>query len=268
MNQTRGYLFLAFGEYYCRELYNLVLTLNKAGNTLPISVVCSRNDVDTLVKTNLYDEVLIFDFEHELYKEPGLTQFEALCLIPRLLFNHLVPYDQTIITDTDMLCQYNPQSVWDKVSTIDQPVVMTGVNYDPTWHFGYNHEVSAHLGKNVPASHGGFFFINRNHPKLDEYFKLSIEVYKKYDDYKLRRMFRGGRVDEPIFAVVNAMMGYPVLEFTEHPVITFNYKADRELPSKVQTIPFEKELDDYIPFIHMFKPHTENYSTLLQKLLS
>jgi hypothetical protein len=265
---TRGYLYLAFGEYYVHELNNLVLTMRKSGDTLPISVVCTKAEVPLLQQSNMYDQIIVFDFKHPLYDEPELTQFEILCLIPRLLLPCFLPYDETMITDTDMLCQHNPSGAWEIMSSLDQAVVMTGMNYSPDWHFGFNHEVSAHLGKNVPESHGGIFLIKKRHKDLTKFFDMSIYIYQNYDSYKLRRLFRGGRVDEPVFAIANALLDYEVLDFDKHPVITFNYTTDITVPSKLQTTPSNKELNDYIPFIHMFKPHQEPYYTILNRLLS
>lgn len=270
---SRGYLFLAFGDYYVEELISLVKMIRKTNDTLPASVVCTEYDVSKLHESNLFDKIIIHTFEHELYNDEYCkTSFEKYCLIPRLLFNNFLIYDETIITDTDMLCQYNPSHIWDIVSSIDQAVVMTGINYSPEWHFGFNYEVSNNLGKNVPESHGGFFYINKNHKDLNRFFELAIQVYKKYDDYKLKRMFRGGRVDEPVFAIVNAMMDYKVMEFGEEPIITFNYHEDIELPSKIQTFGRFKnensiELRDYIPFVHMFKPHRSVYFKLIDRIL-
>lgn len=269
---SRGYLFLTFGQYYVEELLNLVKMIRKTGDDLPISVVCSNDDFDNLDRSGFFDKIIIHKFEHELYTHDCQTSFEKYCLIPRLLFNTFLVYDETIITDTDMLCQYNPSHVWDIMSSIDQPVVMTGQTYSPDWHFGYNHEVSKNLGKNVPESHGGIFYINKNHKDLNNFFEKSIEVYKNYDSYKLRRMFRGGRVDEPVFAIVNALFDYRVLDFDKEPIITFNYHSDIKLPSKIQTFgrhknPNSKELYDYIPFVHMFKPHRDLYFKLVNRIL-
>lgn len=269
---NRGYLYLAFGDYYVEELISLVHMIRKTGDTLPISVVCGINDFNTLQSTNLFHKIIVHHFDHKLYVEDCLTGFEKYCLIPRLLLNTFLVYDETIITDTDMLCQYNPSHIWDIMSKLDQPVVMTGQKYSPDWHFGYNHLVSKQLGKNVPESHGGIFYINKNHKDLDMFFEKSIEVYKNYDSYGLKRFFRNGRVDEPIFAIVNALFDYKVMEFGEEPIITFNYDDSIELPSKLQTFgkyknPNAKELKNYIPFIHMFKPHRHDYFKLVDKIL-
>ena len=273
---SKGYMFLAFGEKYCVEAINLSKTIRKTDDTLPISIVCKNSDINLLEESNLFDNIVVHEFDHQLYQTDCNTHFEKFCLIPRLLFNTFLVYDETIIVDTDMLCQYNPSHIWELMSTIDQSVVMTGQNISPDWHFGFNHEVSENLGKNVPESHGGFFYINKNHKDINKFFELSIDVYKNYDNYKLRRMFRGGRVDEPIFAVVNALMDYKVMEFGEEPIITFNYDDSMELPSKYQTFgrfqhPKPKELRDYIPFVHMFlndNPQVRNeYPKLLNKLL-
>lgn len=269
---SKGYLFLAFGNYYVEELLNLVKMIRKTGDILPISVVCGTDDFNNLNSSGFFDKIIIHEFDHELYSSDCKTSFEKYCLIPRLLFNTFLIYDETIITDTDMLCQYNPSDIWNIVSLVDQAVVMTGQNFSPDWHFGYNHEVSKNLGKNVPESHGGFFYINKHHKDIDKFFEMSIDVYKNYDSYKLRRMFRGGRVDEPVFAIVNALLDYKVMEFGEEPIITFNYHMDIELPSKIQTFgryknPNSIELKNYIPFVHMFKPHRDIYFKLVDKIL-
>jgi hypothetical protein len=175
--------------------------------------------------------------------------------------------------DTDILCQYSTEQVWKLMSAVDQAVVTVGTNYSPHWNFGFNYEVSENLGKNVPETHTGIIFFNRNHKDFNNYFELLPKIYVDYETYKLRRLFRGGRADEPIFAVANAIFEYKVLEFSETPIITFNYEDSVELPSKLQTfghsINYEnrKELDNYITFIHMFKPYRNEYFKILNKLL-
>ena len=269
----KGYLLLTFGGYYVEEAINLVRMIRKTGDTLPVSVVCTEEDVPELEQSSLFDKIIIHSFTHPLY-QTCTTSFEKFCLVPRLLFDTFLQYDETIIVDTDMLCQTNPCGVWDEVKSLDQCVVMTGQNISPDWHFGYNHEVSEKLGKNVPESHGGFFYINRLHKDLKNFFNLAINVYHNYDNYGLKRMFRGGRVDEPIFAIVNAHMDYKVLEFGESPIITFNYDMGVELPSKFQSFgKFKdrtnwKELRDIPPFVHMFKPHRGEYFKLVDKILN
>lgn len=267
---SRGYLFLAFGTQYINEVINLVKMIRKSGDTLPISVVCGKDDNEKIQNTNLFDKIIIENFDDSIFSDDELckTSFEQFCLIPRLLFYKYLVYDETIITDTDMLCQYNPSNVWNIMASLNQAVVMTGKNHSPKWHFGYNEEISKNLGKNVPESHGGIFYIDKNHNDFDKFFELSIDVYKKYDEYGLKRMFRDGRVDEPVFAIVNALIDYKVLEFCEHPIITFNYGGNHEIPSKLQTI-CDKELENYIPFIHMFKKgNSPDYKKLFKKIMN
>lgn len=263
---TRGYCFLCFGPDHIYELHNLLRTMKKVGNKLPISVITSEED-QNLLNVSLFDSIINFDFSHIFYNEQ-LTTFEHYCLIPRLLFNKYLPYDENIVTDIDMLCQYNPSHIWNIVSNIDQPVVMCGMKNDLSWHWGYISEVNDYLGKEVDSCTGGFFYINKRHKDIDNYFNLLHEIYKNYDNYKLKRWFRGGRVDEPIFAIANNLMGYQVLEHLEHPIMAYNYNSDQIIPSKNQTYPYNKELETYIPFIHMFRPHNENYFTILNKILN
>lgn len=263
----KGYCFLAFGKEYINELLNLAMTMNKNGNDLPLSVITSENDID-LIDKDLFDKIIIYNFNHPFYNEP-LNNFEHYCLIPRLLFDQYLPYDETIIVDTDMLCQYNPSHIWNIVKDIDQAVVMYGLceNYS-SWHWGCINDIQDFVQKTVYPSSGGFFYINKNHKDFNSYFKLLRFVYTKYDDFKLKRFYQNGRVDEPIFAITNAILDYKVLDHHEYPIITYNYNKNFEIPSKIQTYPFDKELNNFIPFIHMFKPHGEDYSVLLNKILT
>jgi hypothetical protein len=60
------------------------------------------------------------------------------------------------------------------------------------------------------------------------------------------------------------------VDFEEFPVMTFNYTPDVEVPSKLQTEGGRyKNLDDYIPFVHMFdKMEGENFLHLYKRVMN
>ena len=55
----KGYLLLTFGDYYVKEGINLVQMIRKQGDTLPVSVVCTEEDVPLLQESNLFDKIII-----------------------------------------------------------------------------------------------------------------------------------------------------------------------------------------------------------------
>ena len=83
-------------------------------------------------------------------------------------------------------------------------------------------------------------------------------------------MFRGGKVDEIIFAIAHSNFNIWPIEFGEYPIITFNYSADIKLPSNLQTENGDlRYMNDYIPFIHMFeKMHGYNFKSLYSQIMS
>jgi hypothetical protein len=95
-------------------------------------------------------------------------------------------------------------------------------------------------------------------------------VYHRYDEYGLLRNFRGGRVDEPIFAVAMALHNMRPLDFVEYPIITFNLPGDTTFPTTLQTVNnLNVNCKAPIPFVHMFeKSIGNNYKQILNKILN
>jgi hypothetical protein len=148
------------------------------------------------------------------------------------------------------------------------PVIMLGRHDDPNWHWGHIREVSDAFGKNVPHVHGGFFYIRRG-LNTGKFFNMAKVMFYSYDDFKCRRAFRGGRVDEIIFALTHSMLNVLPIEFDDVPVMSFNYTPDIKIPSKLQTEGGQNvEMTDYIPFIHMFdKMGGKNFTALYDKIM-
>jgi hypothetical protein len=265
---SQGYLFIALGKRYIDECALLSNTIRKSGDEKPISLLVYEEDVEYAKTFNMFDQFVLFKPSGNIWEE-SKTGFEKFCLYPRLYFPEYLVYDETIITDSDMICQYNPQHVWDYMSKQELSVRMLGRKNDPNWHWGRINQVSQAFSKHVPHTHGGFFYLRKN-DFTNKFFDYAKEVFFKYDDYQCLRAFRGGRVDEIIFAICHAHFDITPIEFDEYPVMTFNYTPNIKVPSKLQTEGNQNiEMQNYIPFIHMFdKMEGSNYKSLYGKIFT
>lgn len=265
MNQ--GYFFITLGKHYIDESIFLVNTIRKNGDNRPISLLINREDEEYANSKKVFDKLVYFEPNDDLWKD-CITSFEKYCLYPRVNLEQYLPYSENIIVDTDVLCQYNTESLWSYLSNQDKCIVMLGRKNDLNWHWGRIKEVSYVYGKEVHHTHGGFFYIRKD-KFLERFFLYCRNVFYEYDKYNCKRFFRGGRVDEIIFAIAHAKFDMFPLEFDEFPVMTFNYTPDIKIPSKLQTEGIQNiELSDYIPFVHMFdKMNGYNFQTLYKKIM-
>lgn len=265
---TQGYFLIALGEQYVNESVILTQTIRRQGDNRPISLLVDSRSNDYARSTELFDQYIMFEPQGDIWDQ-STTNFEKYCLYPRIHFDKTIPYDETIIVDTDVLCQHNADALWETLSSRQNSVQMYGRYNDSTWHWGTIKEVSQAYGCHVPHVHGGFFYLRR-HGFLTEFFDYCREVFHKYDEYKCKRYFRGGRVDEIIFAIAHAKFGMKPIEFDSIPGMTFNYTPDIEIPSRLQTEGNQNiELDDYIPFVHMFDKMTGyNFKQLYHKIMA
>lgn len=264
---TQGYLLVALGKRYIDECVLLVNTIRKQGDNRPVSLLIHADDTEYASSKGLFDFLPHFDPQGDIW-ENCETDFEKFCLWPRLHFNDYLVYDETIIVDSDVLCQAPTENLWKYLSEQKMPVVMLGRHEDHNWHWGYIDEVSKRFGKNVPHTHGGFFYIRKG-INTGKFFSVSKMMFYSYDDYGCIRGFRGGRVDEIIFALTHALLNVLPVPFDELPAMSFNYTPDIKIPSKLQTEGGQNvEMSDYIPFIHMFdKMGGENFTALYNKIM-
>lgn len=263
-----GYLFVAIGKKYIDESYNLSITMRKNNDERPISLLIKSEDEDYAKEKKIFDKLIFFEPTDQLYKD-CTTSFEKFCLYPRINFEKYIPYEKTIITDTDMLCIHNMDQVWEICSKNSQPVQMLGINYDLNWHWNCIEEVIQAYGKHIPHTHGGLFYIKKN-KSIEDFFSYSREVFYKYDEYKCKRFFRGGKVDEIIFAITFSKFGYKPIEFHEYPIMTFNLLGEVILPTKLQTVNGSyKIMDSPISLVHMFeKSEGINYQKLFKRIVN
>jgi hypothetical protein len=265
---TQGYFLIALGKRYIDECFLLAETIGKQGDKRPISLLIHPEDEEYARSKYMFDQLIHFKPEGDLWKDCN-TSFEKYCLYPRMIFNKILPYDENIIVDSDVLCQYNTDSMWNYFSNQQLPIKMLGRLNDTNWHWGTINEVSKAYGQHVPHVHGGFFFLRKN-TFLDQFFDYCKIIFYRYDEYNCKRMFRGGKVDEIIFAIAHSYFKLNPVEFDSVPVMTFNYTPDISIPSKLQTEGGQdKELDDYIPFVHMFdKMGGPNFEALYRKIMN
>lgn len=262
-----GYFFIALGRKYIDECYNLSLTIRKHNDNRPISLLIHEEDQEYAKSKVLFDKLIFFEPNDKLFEDCN-TSFEKYCLYPRINFDKYVPYQKTIITDSDMLCIHNMQQVWDIFNRSEQSVQMIGINIDLDWHWGLLREVIATYGSHIPHTHGGIFYINKNN-KLNDFFNYCREVFYKYDEYGCKKFFRGGKVDEIIFAIAFSHFGYQPIEFTDHSIMTFNLPGEVILPTKLQTVnSINKIMNHNFSLVHMFeKMEGLNYKKLFKRIL-
>lgn len=269
---NRGYLFLCFGKYYVDEASNLVRTLRKFGDEYPVSILCNLEDVDYANSTKLFDKVIVFDFDNE-FSKMDRTSFEKYGGTPKILMMEYSPYDETIYTDTDMLVQSNTKNVWDVMSSLEQPYVVTGVPADSNDALIIS--LSEKLNKNISEMyfiHSGIVYYNKTHKDFNLFLETLKYFWKNYDEYGLSaRDFRGGRADEHAILAALTKLNYEVVNPTKKAIITHNYHYDIQLPSNIVTggtmYDILVKLDSPIPFIHMFKHHREHYDVLYTRLI-
>jgi len=265
---TQGYLFITLGKQYIDECNLLVDTIRKNNDQRPISLLIHPEDEEYAKSFKRFDQLIHFKPNDDIWQDCS-TSFEKYCLYPRLKLKDYLVYDETIITDTDMICQYNADHVWTYLTNQSNPVRMLGRWNDPKWHWGSINEVIRAYGKHIPHVHGGFFYL-RKHDFLELFFEQCEKIFYKYDEYKCKRAFRGGRVDEIIFAIAHSHFGMLPMPFDDYPIMSFNYSPNISVPSKLQTEGSQNfVMRNYIPFIHMFdKMGGPNFSVLYNKVMN
>lgn len=270
---TQGYFLLALGTKYVHECAMLVRMLRKQGDSRPVTLLIHPEDKVHAVSLGLFEDYVDFSPHDQEYW--GLFRgVERWFIYPRLYLDvyisQHVPYDHTIVVDSDVLCQSGTHRVWEYMTHQPNDIVMLGFENDPHWHWGGVEAVSSAFGKHVPHTHGGFFYLRKS-PFLHEFFSFCRDIFPRYGEYSCLSLYHGSfKTDEIIFAIGFANYGLRPLEFTEFPVMTFNYDATTRLPSKLQTVNgINKVMDDYIPFVHMFaKGLSDVFQTLYHRIMN
>jgi len=242
----QGYMLIALGQKYIDEAEMFVKTLRQQNDNRPVSVLIKTEEKQYAEDKNIFNDLVEFNPVTKFYKH-CTVDFEKFGTYPKINLIRYSRYKENIFVDTDVLCQTSTEKLWDFLSNRKNPVASMGTKTDPNWHWGHINEVSEKFGRPVPHIHGGFLYFRNS---ASDFFDSCDRLAYRYDELGCKRLFRGGMCDEIIFALAHAENNYLPIEFDEFPIMTFNYSTDIELPSKLQTHN-NKELEDYIPFIHM-----------------
>lgn len=265
----RGYFFVAVGKKYIDECFLLSQTIRKQNDNLPISLLINPEDEEYARSLEMFDQLIHFipHRKDKMWKSCE-TGFEKYGVYTKISLERYIPYEENIFLDSDVLCQYDTTELWNFLSNQSSSIVMLGRHDDPNWHWGSIREVSEAFGKHVSHVHSGFIYLRRDF-KLINFFTKCKEIFHKYDEYKCKRAFRGGKADEIIFAIAYSHFNLSPIEFDSIPIMTFNYTPDMEIPSKLQTEGGQNiNLPDYIPFVHMFdKMGGSNFTSLYNKIM-
>jgi hypothetical protein len=260
---SQGYVLIAVGQRYIDEVACLISTLRKQNDLRPITVIIDPDDVGYFVEKNTgasYTELRDVNGNFDLF----LTDFERKGTYPKVSLFDFTVYDETIFLDSDVLCQYDTSKVWNFMGTQPQHIAMVGKKYDPHWAAGEIESVIQKIGKHISHTHGGFVYFRKPQAKLMyDYF---VETVVNYNRWCGQRHYKNSMPDEMLYAMVFSKFDYWPLEFDEFPIMTFNADPDGEFPSKLQTN-IGKELDDFIPFIHMYNrsSHGRVYNMIMEK---
>ena len=256
----QGYVLIAIGTKYIDEAHLLAQTIRRQDDKRPINVIIKKEDLHYAIDKDIFTDITIFEPVNEFYNYCN-EGFERYGTYPKINLYHYTRFEENIFLDTDVLCQYSPDTLWDYLSNREQDVTMLGVKNDPSWHWGTINEVSNAFGKHVPHVHGGFLYFRKS---AKYFFDYCNEIAYRYDELKCKRFYRGGMCDEIIFALAHSHFNYMPVEFDEKPIMTFNYNLMVDLPSKLQTHN-NTTLDDYIPFVHMYD--RTNFIPLFLKIM-
>jgi hypothetical protein len=267
-NNMESYLLLGFGRSYIDDCKDLIETLRHFNDNRPINIVVLPSDVTYAQSLSLFDRVMSFDIHnHPLYPICG-TKFERFGLLPRLELYKFLHTEYTIVLDTDILCSYYTNNMWNFLKTKKQELIMLGSKNNSVWHWGHWGKITSKINIQPQETHGGLFFLNKS-TKLQSIFEDVKYCFLNYDKLGMLRLYQGGAVDECCFSYAFSKHKLSPVEFAEYPIMTFDIDPKEDIPTKNMTENIQKRImDNYIPFIHMFqKNHSYNFKTVKQKIL-
>lgn len=269
MKKNESYLFLCFGKTYIDDSRDLIETLRSCGDLRPINIVTFPEDYEYAKELKIFDHIFTFDLKnHELFSFCR-TNFERFCLLPRLELFNFLNTDYTIVLDTDVLCAFGTDKVWDFMRQKNQDLIMLGSKNNPIWHWGQWGKICSNINILPQETHGGFFFIKKT-KNLKKIFDDAKECFINYDNLNMLRFYQNGAVDEPCFSYAFSKNKLSPIEFSEFPIMTFNLTVDDSIPTlKMTETRQAKIMNDFIPFIHMFeKNNGKNFLAIKEKIIN
>ncbi len=259
---SQGYILIGLGIEYINEASMLAATIKKQGDNRPVSILVYNKDIEYAHSKGTFADVIDFVPKSDFWNHCNTT-FEKHGTYPKTHLHHYALYDENIFLDSDVLCQYNTDTLWNKLTNKQVPVTMMGQYDDASWHWGKICEISHNVGKHIPHIHGGFLYFKKG-TFADNFFDACEMLAYNYDSYGCMRWYKNSIPDEMLFALSHANFDMRPSEFDHMPIMTFNYTPDMDMPSKLQTHN-NKILEDYIPFIHMY--NRTNHLAIFNKIM-
>lgn len=269
MLKQKSYLLLGFGRSYIEDSKDLIDTLRHFKDDTEVNIVVDSRDYNYACNLKLFNNVIIFNVHEHPFYPRCKTKFEKFCLLPRLELYKFLNTEYTIVLDTDILCAYRTNNVWDYLIQKKQDLIMLGSKNNPSWHWGNWAKICSKINIQPQETHGGLFFL-RDTPNLKNIFKDAEYAFLNYDKLGMLKRYQGGAVDEPCFAYAFSKNNLSPVEFSEFPIMTFNIDSSQPIPTRLLTEQrqYGYFTKGYIPFIHMFeKNHASNFKLLKNKIL-
>lgn len=270
---SESYLLLCFGRTYIIDALDLFDTLRHFNDHRPINIVCLPEDHDFAKKFHQFNNIIIFDPTTDPLYSLCNTKFDKFGLLPKLRIPSFLQTDLTIVLDTDVICAYHTDDLWEYFLNKQQPLVMVGSKHNRSWHWGHWGRICDQIHIKPYETHSGMFFINKtDYSKIIAIWDHAIFAFKNFDKLGFLRFYLGNSVaDEPCFAYAFNKSGIEPAEITEFPIITFDISAFLDnIPTNKLTYNNKIQImNNYIPFIHMFsKNQSINFQLLKNKILN
>jgi hypothetical protein len=272
---SSGYFQIALGRTYIDESQGFLESIRLFNDRRPVSVLVKKEDFDYALEKRVFDKVIVLE-ENGMLFSLCKNAHDKYCIFPRVSLLEYVPYREAIIIDTDVLCTYDTDSVWETFRDKGQPFNCVGNYHDESFHWNKISDINKRLGFNVNCAHGGIFYLNKNFGErdLETFFLHMLYSFINYDNLGFTRGFdsreakKGSMTDEIMIGYAMSKMGYTLLDFSIYPIMTFEIEGylidEMTLPNKVQSYKwftlyweqFNKDkpfiMKDPIPFIHVF----------------
>ena len=116
-NNMESYLLLGFGRSYIDDCKDLIETLRHFNDNRPINIVVLPSDVTYAQSLSLFNRVMSFDIHNHPLYPICRTKFERFGLLPRLELYKFLHTEYTIVLDTDILCSYYTNNMWNFLKT-------------------------------------------------------------------------------------------------------------------------------------------------------
>ena len=122
-------------------------------------------------------------------KNPKPTTHDLYCVAARVITPQVVEHQEFIMLDTDMLCMWNPEYMWNIFSKENKCFACVSGCDGSAWHWGHIDEINKKNNMEMLPMHGGVIYFNKSRENMDKFFDCLNESLEKYDDFGFKRLF-------------------------------------------------------------------------------